>query len=109
MVLVYNVGFNNFKRWQVTAGSGTALIVSGAMPMERVEITHLVGSPAFVRIADNTVLTPYNTNTVSGTDVMLSSGNTLNVPVHMAALQFIGSAGSPIGASTSTLQINTYW
>lgn len=110
MVNVESVGYRNFRQFQFTAGSATALIVSGAggEMFERVEITHMTGSPAYVRLTNNNALTPYNANTASGTELLMTSGQTFNADLH-TFVQFIGSTGSPIGASASTLNVKGYY
>jgi hypothetical protein len=104
-------GYDLFYTRQITAGSDAATIVVFPDKTARVDVVQMNGSPAFIAFDSFGTLTPYN-GIGSGTNswaLATVSGNSVTYPIRTGSIQIIGSAGSPIGASTSTLKITAWY
>lgn len=112
---VVTQGYPNQYTVEVKAGSDTAKVVAFPSIVERVDITQLNGSPAYVAfdgfLGSGVGLTPYTGSVASGCLAFkTASGTTVSTfNVHTGSVQMIGSTGSPIGASDSTFRLTGYF
>lgn len=101
---VRNDGYPNYWFRELSVGSTTTTQAFPA-PVEKVEITHMVGSPTYVGF-DGRTLTAYGN---PGSQILAVSGDKLTFNVHTGSIQLIGSTGSPIGNSTATIRVTGYY